>query len=82
VGAIKCSPFQAHPVKRSLDYAVLFGVDGTANLVASTGRDVLLISQAAQFKAVLYPGSGSVVSGGKDVLIPNGHGANVVTQTG
>ncbi len=79
VGAIYGSAFQTDTVQRSLDDAVLFGVNGPANLVASAGRDVLFISQAAQFKAILYPCGGAIVSGGKNVFIPDRHSTNVMS---
>lgn len=82
MGAVEDRPFEAYPVERCLDDAVLLGVDGPADFMTGAGGDVVGVPQAAEFQTVFKTGSGTVVSGRQNVLVFDGYGSDVVSQAG
>jgi len=82
MGAVDGATFNADTVERGLNDAILLGMDGAANLVTGAGRNTQRVSEAAQFETVFQSGGSSIVTGGKDMLIPNGHRTDMVTEAG
>ena len=60
--AVNGTAFKADAVQCGLDDDVLFRVNRPADFSPCTGRDILLIAQAAQFQTVFQAGRRTVVS--------------------
>lgn len=81
MGAIKRAVGQSDTVKSRLNDSVLFGMNGTAQLMTFAGRDMLLFAQASQLGAMRQTGRSSVVTGGQNAFPFDDDSADMTAKT-